>query len=457
MTADLRDTSAHRSPRGGLLRRLGRRAACNRGNVTMLFGFAIIPLTFATGMAIDYTRAMTLQTRLNVAADAAALAAVSRMNIDLPTSQAEDIARKLFIAQSEAMIDDGKLTLDYTASNDLSITIHDDTSAVTKVRTATVTYRGLSNNIFGGILGRDTLNIEGSSTAKASDAPDIDFYVMVDTSPSMLLPATSAGLATMIQKTPDKCAFACHITNSKNDYYAIARNNKLVLRTDLVTKAVQDLTVTATTVMTNNNTTYRMGLFDFDYMFRKIWPTSANAQKLWVDSDLSVVKTHATDSVPLTYCSNNYRVCNVNDDDTATNFTSAMNGINDVMPTPGHGTGETGDTPQVVLFLITDGMRDEKTNKRVMGPIPASLCDTIKNRNIRIAVLETQYLPESASDDWSISNVKTPFLSPTNTISPALSSCATSGLYYQVTTDSDISAALSELFQAVVSSAHLTQ
>lgn len=86
MTADLRDTSARRAGRGGSLRRLGRRLACNRGNVTMLFGFAIIPLTFATGMAIDYTRAMTLQTRLNVAADAAALAAVSRMNIDLPTT-----------------------------------------------------------------------------------------------------------------------------------------------------------------------------------------------------------------------------------------------------------------------------------------------------------------------------------------------------------------------------------
>lgn len=439
------------------VRRLGRLATCRRGNVSMLFGFAVIPLTFATGMAIDYTRAMQLRTRLTAAADAAALAAVSRANIDIDTADAQVVAHNLFVAQSQSAVDEGRLTLDFNATHDLTITVHDDTSAVVKVRTATVAFNGQSNNIFAGILGLDTLTVKGTSVAKASDAPDIDFYVMMDTSPSMLLPATSAGLQTMISNTSDHCAFACHLTNG-NDYYTIARNHNLVLRTDLVTKAVEDLTVTAANVATNNNTTYRMGLFDFDYMFRKIWPLNVPNGQPWVAQSLSSVKNHVSDSVPLTYCKNNYRLCNTLDNDTATNFTTAMTSMNATMVDPGSGTGEDGDTPQAVLFIITDGMRDEMYNgSRIMGPLPASLCDTIKNRNIRIAILETEYLPESASDSWSITNVKDKYLAPTNTISPALEACATSGLYYQVTTDSDVSAALSALFQAVVSSAHLTQ
>lgn len=43
-----------------------------------------------------------------------------------------------------------------------------------------------------------------------------------------------------------------------------------------------------------------------------------------------------------------------------------------------------------------------------MGPLPSTLCDSIKARGIRIAVLYTKYLPESASDGWSVTNVKRP-------------------------------------------------
>jgi len=105
-----------------------------------------------------------------------------------------------------------------------------------------------------------------------------------------------------------------------------------------------------------------------------------------------------------------------------------------------------------------DGMRDELySGSRLMGPIPTAQCDTIKARGIRIAVLHTEYLPESASDGWSISNVRNPYLSPTDNISPALISCASPGLYYQVTTNSDITAALAALFQRAVATAHLIQ
>ena len=42
-------------------------------------------------------------------------------------------------------------------------------------------------------------------------------------------------------------------------------------------------------------------------------------------------------------------------------------------------------------------------------------------------------------------------------ISPALLSCASSGLYYEVTTDEDISAALTALFNKAIATARLSQ
>lgn len=432
-----------------------------RGNVLMLFALSIIPLVFATGMGIDYARAMRLQTKLNAAADAAALAAVSRQAMNYLPSVGQAAAYQMFVTQTQALTSGGGLVINYLDPTQLTITVTQTQSSngasANVTRIATVSYRAKSTNAFPSILGLTTLTIKGTSATTASTAPNIDFYVMMDTSPSMLLPATSNGLSVMISATGG-CAFACHQTNSTSDNYSIARKNNIVLRTDLVSQAVQDLTTTAAKIANQNNTTYRMGLSDFDYMFRQIWPTKQNSDGSYVDSNLTTVQSHVADAAVLTYCANNYRVCSTSDNDTATNQTAGFQGVSAQMPTPGNGTGQSGDMPQEVLFVITDGMRDELSgSSRIMGPIPSAICTAIKNRNIRIAILDTQYLPASASDSWSITNVRTPYLSPTDKITPALTACASPGLFYQVTTDSDISAALSQLFQTVVATAHITQ
>jgi Flp pilus assembly protein TadG len=430
-----------------------------RGNVLMILGFSIIPLTLATGMAVDYARAARLQTKLNAAADAAALLAVSKQMMLQTNDTAQTAAQNFFDSQATGQV--GLLNTSRT------VTITGGVGA-SNTRTAVVTYTANSKNAFSGVLGMSSVGIGGTSTATSSQAPNIDFYVMIDTSPSMLLPATTADLATMTTATSG-CAFACHQTNTTStdpghttqvsghyqDYYQVARNHSLTLRTDLVTEAVQNLTDVATSTASSNGAHYRMGLYQFDYRYQKVWPTTSAT----VDSSLSTVKTHVTDAQILTYCINNQRVCGTGDNDTATNFTAAFTGALGSMPTtPGQGTNVSGDTPMALLFIVTDGMRDEASGgSRFMGPIPTSQCDTIKARGIRIAVLHTEYLAASASDSWSINNVRNPYLSPTDNISPALISCASPGLYYQVTTDDDITAALAALFQRAVATAHLIQ
>jgi Flp pilus assembly protein TadG len=431
-----------------------------RGNVLMLMVFSVIPLTLATGISVDYSRAARLQTRMNAAADAAALAAVTQPMMKQDNAVARTAAINMFNAQVSAL-----KGLIYNSA-DLTVTITGTVGAA-NVRTAVVTYKAKSTNAFAGIVGLPIIEIGGSSTAHAAAAPNIDFYILLDTSPSMLLPTTTAGLASLKAST-NGCAFACHKTDRSTtadlvqyngvwmDYYEVARAKGIELRTDVLHQAVEDLTDTAFATAAENGARYRMGLSSFDYTHRLVWPKMASGG-YYLESTLSTLKNHVADATVLPYCRNNQRVCGTNDSDTATNFTTAFTEMGSKIVNPGDGTNQATDKPQAILFLLTDGMRDESNNGRQLGPIPASLCTTIKNRGIRIAILYTEYLPESASDSWSVTNVKTPYLDPTDKISPALIACASSGLFYKVTTDNDISAALTALFQKAVSTARLTQ
>ena len=45
--------------------------------------------------------------------------------------------------------------------------------------------------------------------------------------------------------------------------------------------------------------------------------------------------------------------------DNGTDIAGALTALNGVMPTPGLGSNATGDTPQEVVFLVTDGVEDK--------------------------------------------------------------------------------------------------
>src|SRR3546814_9269659 len=83
--------------------------------------------------------------------------------------------------------------------------------------------------------------------------------------------------------------------------------------------------------------------------------------------------------------------------------------MDDEIPDPGDGNDE--NHPQKVLFIITDGVSDENLpgmgrTHRELQQAHLDQCKTIKDRGIRIAILYTEYLPESLTgDSWSQSNV----------------------------------------------------
>ena len=216
----------------------GRLLADRRGNVIMILGFAIVPLTLVVGFGVDYGRAMTLQTQLNAAADAAALAAVAPDMIFQSNSASTAAATNMFNSQADRL--NGYQDLHMTP--DVQDGTASSSSGLGFLRKATVAYTAKSTNFFSKVLGFDTISISGSATASAAQPPNVDFYLAMDNSPSMLLPATSDGVAKIIAATKTShlangCAFACHaqLPHSDNIYINDTSGRQVLLSTGYFT------------------------------------------------------------------------------------------------------------------------------------------------------------------------------------------------------------------------------
>jgi len=448
------------------LRRLVR---ARRGNVAIIVSFVIAVLVFLAGMGVDYTLATRRQDQINGFADAAALAAVTPNMRSQSSSDAQAAAQAMFLSQLATVSN-----VSYSPAN-VTITATDTTTATSVDRIIKVSYTATSANTFAAVLGMASIPIGGSASAKSSVAPRIDFYMLLDTSPSMAIAATQAGINTMVANTAPQsgCAFACHETNPANDNlqnpshitcvgdttpnqsfpnggednYALARCLGVSLRIDLVNQATQNLMSTAQTTAAENHTTYRAAIYTMDYGFNTL-ATLTNSFTNLRAAAANIAAVEVYDNGCLFYPN----TCN-NDEDSY--LDTGLSNLNGVMPNPGNGTSNAGDLPQEVVFIVSDGVNDELLNgNRVMAPINtrANWCTTIKNRGIRIAFLYLTYYPLPTNQFYS--NNIAPFQSQ---IAIDAQNCASPGLYFEVSTGGDINAAMTALFQKAVSTAHLTQ
>jgi Flp pilus assembly protein TadG len=452
-TADASGPDHARPPAMSAWRHFGRD---DRGTVAVVFGLALLPMVLLSGMALDYSSAGQRQARLNAIADAAALSTTTPAAMLQTSSVAQTNATAMFNAQAGLM-----KGVSWSPSN-VTVTVTDTPTATTTVRSTTVTYSTPSINAFSALLKMPTMQIGNTSKASSYIAPNIDFYLLLDTSPSMAIPATTAGINQMIAATPQQpgsgCAFACHETapsgtdNTGNphneDNYALARSLNIVLRMDLVVQAVQGLISQAMSTASQNNAIYRVATYTFDYTFNTI--TSMPASRA---SNLSGAASDSANIQMLkVYDGNQVTQGNYNND-TDTNFDGAM-AYSAVIPNPGQGTNKAGDSPQEVLMIVTDGVIDEMVgNTRTITTIgnQADWCTPLKSRGIRIAVLYTTYNP-IPNNAFYVANV-----APIQAAIPtAAQACASPGLYFQVSADGDVTAAMVALFNKAVATSHLT-
>ena len=418
----------------------------------VIFAIALVPIISAIGCAVDYSRATQLRSKLQAAADAASVGSIAK------TSPA-------FIA-SGSMTVDGPIPAGVTDATNIfngnmsgvtGYTLNSMTPVVAKsgsAITSTVQFSATVPTTFLGVMGKSAMTVTGTSTSTANMPLFIDFYLLLDNSPSMGVGATPADVTTMVNNTSDKCAFACHDLNDSNNYYKLAKSLGVTTRIDVLRSATQDLMDTAASTETYS-TQFRMAIYDFG--------GSSNTQGLRalfaLSSSLSSAKTAAGNIDLMTVNGQN------DNGDQDTGFTAILPAINHVISSPGAGTSSA---PQKYLFFVSDGVADEyntsclkpTTGGRCQSPINPALCTTLKNRGIKIAVLYTTYLalPTNAWYNTWISpfNVGPYGPSPNSEIALNMSSCASPGLYFEVSPTQGISQAMNTLFQKAVADARIS-
>jgi Flp pilus assembly protein TadG len=416
-----------------------------QGSVAILFALAVVPIILSIGAAADYSMASRVKAKLDAAADAAALAAVNKTALSMTAAAAQMQSLNMFKAETQQVAN--------ATVGSATATVTDNGTG----RTSVVSYTAAVPAAFMGLVGINSLTVAGTSRAASAIPTYIDFYLLLDNTPSMGVGATTADINTMVANTSDKCAFACHQMDiSPNDYYGLAKKLGVTMRIDVVRSATQQLMDTASNLQTVPGQ-FRVAIYTFGAKAEAAGLTTITS----LTSSLSSAKSAASAIDLMTVPYQNYA------SDTDTDFDSIFTAVNKAIPNPGDGF----TSPQKVLFFVSDGVADEvnsssctqptttgqdpstkKKYVRCQEPLTVSLCTAIKNRGIKIAVLYTTYLP-LPTNGWYNSWIA-PFSSQ---IATNMQSCASPGLYFEVSPTDGIASAMAALFQKAVQQARLTQ
>ncbi|MGJ5033248.1 MULTISPECIES: TadE/TadG family type IV pilus assembly protein [unclassified Bradyrhizobium] len=440
---------------------LGRLRHDVSGNVAVTFAIVCVPLITAVGCGVDYSRANQMRAKLQAAVDAASVGAVSRtspafiaagtMTSDGVIAAGNDDAAKIFNGNMSG-------TSGYTLTS-----LTPEVKKAGSVLSATVSFTATVPMMFMNIVGFKTMTLQGSSTAKASMPKYIDFYLLLDNSPSMGVAATPADVTKMVNATSDSrygsnryCAFACHDYNDSNNFYNLAKSIGVTTRIDVLRSATQQLMDKAQQTQTYPNQ-FRMAIYDFGAASKTIGLRSLFS----LSSSLSSAKSAAGNIDLMGVYGNNDSYTADKD----TPFTSVLPAINNEIATPGDGTS---GSPLKYLFFVSDGVADESNaaclkpkagGNRCQSPINPALCTALKSRGIKIAVLYTTYL-QLPTNNWYMNWIdpfnKGPFgPSPNSEIAQNMQACASDGFYFEVSPTQGISDAMQKLFDRAVADARI--
>ena len=461
----------------------------------MMYALVAPVLVFGAGAAIDYGRAAQIHTKLNAAADAAALSALTPTMLQQSTTVAHDAAVNMFNGLTNNL---PGLTADAT-----HVTVNVTVGATPLTRNVEVSYSTSVNTIFAQVLHVNTLAVSGVSEASAQAPPNIDFYVLLDNSPSMALPSTQAGITQMQNLTTNEtkaqgagnggCAFACHQASTNNsdsagnpcadgtaptlnaappstttgtyycatkhgaqiDNYALARKNNITLRLDELNNGVSTLLQTASTTAQSTvfatPPKYRFSIYSMDSLWQisltQLMALTSNFTSGWTSAsaNFGVMEMYSNNN----NCANS--ACSSSTTtpggDVATNYDNSLGKLSQAsyIPNPGNGTNQAGDTPQEVLFIVTDGAEDEHSGslrlEQTMNDLAGdpngspygnatgtNWCTAIKNRGIKIAILYTDYLAvPPIAGTWATSRRSSPRSAPRCRRAPPPGSFMTQG------------------------------
>jgi Flp pilus assembly protein TadG len=425
-------------------------------NVALIFGLSILPVIGLVGAGVDYSIANKVHAKMQAAADSASVGSIAKNSAGYKAAVAMNGNKPIPEGVADATnIFNGVIKNDTGFKTPtLDITVKREGTQIL----STVKYTTTVNTRIMGILGKSTMTIAGISSAATSLPTYIDFYLLLDNTPSMGVGATTADINTMVANTPDKCAFACHDLSDPNNYYKKAKNLNVKMRIDVVRQATQQLMDYATSVEQVSDQ-FRAAIYTFGEDATQ--PGLKAVQSL--TNNLGTAKTSANKIDLMRVPYQNYK------GDTITDFHDIFGDLNTTIPASGAGTS-TGASLKY-LFIVSDGVNDRALGSplcsklttvstdpetgvpylRCQEPLPASLCTTLKNKGVKIAVLYTTYLP-LPTNAWYNTWVG-PWQSQ---IATNMKACASPDLYFEVSPSQGIPEAMIALFQKAMKTARIT-
>ena len=394
-------------------------------------GLLAFPMIGLAGVVIDFGFSSMAIGRMNLAADAAALAAAKT------AATAYSSNSPTYILQGQAA---GQSWFKAQAGTTSGLSMPTPSVQVTQngsVFTANVAFNGSMATTLGRVLGVNRVPVGGTASATISVSGYSDIEIMMDMSSSMGIAATQAGITQLgaLTQPPNNlqqgnngaanqgqpCAFGCHWDVHNNDFYGLARTNKIQLRIDVLLGAVSN--VLTTLVGADTQSQFRVGLYAFNSTFQTIFGLSGNIQ--------GAIRAQSAVAVPL---------INPNAVEGDTYFPAAMTAITALTQIAGNGT--TAALPRKYVFLITDGVQDYVApgGTRLEGPINPSVCDALKAKGVTLMVLYTEYFPLTSNKYYNDN------IAPTaSQIQPNLQSCASPGYFYYATDAASIQTALNQM------------
>jgi Flp pilus assembly protein TadG len=236
------------------------------------------------------------------------------------------------------------------------------------------------------------------------------------------------------------------------------------LRLDAVGYAVDQLIQYAnqTEAATNVPSQFRIGLYPFITKLYEYFPLTTN------------INGSATNSSTINYAAANLSTLldtnmNSNLGSGGTHIDVALNSMNSTIVNVGDGSSSTNTQPFV--FLVTDGAQDPQSKGVPNGSWSGSnhatvlnnssqvsypnACQTLKSRGIIVGVLYIPYQPISPVNTTFAGNEDTYANNNIPNIPPSLQACASPNFFFTASTPQAINAALQQMFNQSLVTAHI--
>ena len=424
------------------------------GNVAIITAIMLPVLIAVAGFSMDYSYAAYVKKKLDKAAEAAVIGAVSQS----AATAGGGYSNKSWLQSYGTDIFSGNVSQLSVGNVSKNLTVVSNSSNGV---TANISYSGSVPTLFSGIIGINSIPVTGTATATASPITYINYYIVVDISQSMGIGSTATDMQNLYNRVVSYnngsggetgCVFGCHVKAAgqtyTNEYLAHNVSPAITLRIDSAVSAIQSI-ISDAQAAAGTNQNIKIGLYTMSEN-----PVSGTL--------LNTVSAPSSNYTSLTSLAATIDLGNnVTGGDGDSDFVDQLSQFNTILPA--NGSGASASSPLNYVFIVTDGLIDTPgngcTSGHCTGAFSPSYCTNLKAKST-VGVIYTTYLPiynQNKSANGYETNYTSLVLPYVNNIAPNLENCATSSSYYFEASDGPaISTAMQSLFAATQQAARLT-